>query len=134
MEKTYNGSCHCGAVKFEADIDLEAGTGRCNCTYCSKMRTWGATIKPDKFRLLTSRDALTGYRFNTKQGDHWFCKTCGLRPFGEADVPELGGKVVSINVACLDGIEPETLAELPINYSDGLDNNWWNQPKVTSYL
>ena len=134
MKRTYHGSCHCGAVKFEADIDLAAGTGRCNCSFCAKTRWWSASIKPGDFRLLSAVDDLTNYQFGSHQAQHLFCKHCGVRAFGRGDIPQWIGPYVSVNIACLDGLEPTELAALEIRYADGLDNNWHNPPTVHSHL
>ncbi len=131
--KTHKGSCHCGAIRYEADIDLDEGTGKCNCTNCLKSRAWGVLLKPAQFRLLTVEDTITTYMRGGAAGA-CFCKVCGVKPFGRGDLPELGGRFVSVAVATLDDVTAEDYARLPVRFSNGRDNDWMNEPKVTSYL
>ena len=134
MKQTYHGSCHCGKVRFEADIDLEAGTGKCNCSICAKRRVWAARIKPEDFRLLSGEEDLADYQFGTDSVHHRFCKTCGVAPFGHGVIEQASGAFVTIHIACLDGIDDAVLAELPVRYMDGRNDKWWNPPAETRHL
>jgi hypothetical protein len=124
-KKTFKGGCHCGKVRYEADIDLSKGTGKCNCSICAKSANWGAIVKPDAFRLLSGEENLSNYQFNTKSVEHLFCKTCGIRSFGRGNLPGILDEYVSVNLNCLDvdGAEAD-LATAPIKHYNGRDNDW----------
>ncbi len=114
---TYHGSCHCGAVKFEIDADLSKLV-RCNCSICTKKGALFTVVPDERLRLLEGKDALTLYQFNTKVSKHYFCKHCGIHPFGR---PRSAPERNLINVRCLDDYDVD--AETPeIDLFDG--RNW----------
>lgn len=133
MLKTYHGSCHCGAVRFEADIDLTQPTYRCNCSVCTKTRFWAAVVTPPFFRLLSGETELTEYLFNTKKNQHFFCKHCGVRSFGLGNSPDVG-KMYGVSLNCLDDASPEELIGAPIVYADGRNDLWHLPPAEIRHL
>jgi hypothetical protein len=132
--KTYRGTCHCGKVRFQAELDLSAGTGKCNCSFCTKAWQWGVIVKPEAFRLIAGEDALSDYRFGSKSMHHLFCRHCGVRPFGRGHIDVLGGDIYAINLACLDGVDDRELADAPVRYFDGRNDNWETPPAETRHL
>lgn len=134
MKKTYVASCHCGAVRFEADIDLSEGTYRCNRSICTRTRFWPAIVHPESFRLLSGEAELTEYLFNTRKNHHLFCKHCGVRSFGIGHSPESGGKVYGVSVTCLENVEPHELIDARITYVDGRHDDWHLPPAETRHL
>ncbi len=133
MRKTYHGSCHCGAVKFEADLDLNESTYRCNCSICRRTRFWPTVAHEGDFRLIAGQSDLTKYLFNNNKNEHYFCSHCGVRAFGiGTDTPI--GKMYGINLGCLAGITDEELSRLKITYVDGLHDKWQSAPEFFSHL
>lgn len=133
MKKTYQGSCHCGAVRFAADIDLAAPSVRCNCSFCLKVRCWASQVPPGAFRLLAGEADLSQYRFGARRETHYFCRHCGVRPFGRGDSPR-SGPFVGISVNCLDDASIAELAQVPLAFVDGLHDAWEAPPRETRYL
>jgi hypothetical protein len=136
MEKTYHGSCHCGAVQYEATLDLSQGTSRCNCTYCTKTRNWNAGVEPQKFKLMSGKESLSDYGKDWGAGNlhHLFCKHCGTNVYGYGHIPEMGGDFVSIHVNTLNDASNDELLSGPIRLCDGRNDNWLNPPADTRTL
>jgi len=109
-------ACHCGAVRFS--VELEGGPDgarRCICSYCTMRGAVAVSAPLDGIRFQTGEDNLTLYQFGTMTAKHWFCKTCGIYTHHQrrSDPDQFG-----VNLACLDGVSPWDLPEIPVN--DGI--------------
>ena len=99
MLRTYGGGCQCGTVRFEADLDLSAGTVKCNCSICWRLRLWSVRVRPEAFRLLAGADTLTDYRGGNAVAHHLFCRVCGVHPFERIEMPNMTGGPISISAS-----------------------------------
>ncbi len=102
----YQGSCHCGAIKFKVESENDIEAEQCNCSICSKSGFLHLIVPLSKFKLLQGEDQLTSYRFNTGVAKHTFCKICGIKPFY---IPRSNPDGIDINVNCLD-TKPESVS------------------------
>jgi hypothetical protein len=111
---THTGGCHCGAVRYEVEADLDQAM-QCNCSICSKRGHLLSFVPADRFRLLSGDDRLTDYQFAHKVIHHLFCATCGVGSFARGAMPD-GAPMVAVNMRCVDGVD---LGALKLSQFDG---------------
>lgn len=103
--RIHRGSCHCGAVTFEALTDIGRSVV-CDCSLCRRRGAVMVRCDQDALRILSGEDNLACYQFNTRVARHYFCKRCGVYTFHKMrKLPDKFG----INAGCLEGVDPLAL-------------------------
>ncbi len=114
--KTYEGGCHCGAVRFEVQAaQTIERLLECNCSVCTKKGILHLPATDDAFAILSGEDKLSLYQFGSTEAKHWFCRECGIHAFGR---PRNDSSRYTVNARCLDAFDAiRTDAEL--DFFDG---------------
>jgi hypothetical protein len=112
---SYEGGCHCGAVRFRVVVDRHEAI-ECNCSICRKKGFLHLIVPSDRFILLQGDEALSTYTFNTGIAKHTFCRHCGIHSFYR---PRSHPQDFDVNVRCLDG---DVISRFEIVPFDGV--NW----------
>ena len=111
------GNCHCGAISFELDAELEWLT-ECNCSICRKLGTIWAHARIDRIFIQKTEGATTSYRWGDENLAFHTCKTCGCTTHWENLQPQ-SDSVMAVNVRLAD---PEQISHLRIRRFDGADS------------
>ena len=109
----WSGSCHCGAVRFRVEAEIDELT-RCDCSLCRRKGALMAKVHESGLTIEAGEDQLTLYQWNTRIARHWFCRTCGIYTFHrKRAAPDHYG----VNVGCLEDFDPQAFA---FRLADGL--------------
>lgn len=110
------GGCHCGAVRFEAEVPQAVEVLDCNCSICFMTGFRHVMVPHKDFRVLSGQDQLTSYRFGTGAANHLFCSICGIKSFYQ---PRSHPEAWSIN---LNAIADASRLQIRSSSFDG--RNW----------
>ena len=106
------GACHCGAVRFEVDWEIEEITS-CDCSLCTIRNARMAKVPEARLRLIAGEDFLALYEWNTRRAKHHFCRRCGIYVFHrKRAAPDHFG----VNIFCLEGFDP---GSVPLRATEG---------------
>ncbi|VVE54148.1 GFA family protein [Pandoraea anhela] len=105
--RQYSGGCHCGDLRFTADIDLSK-TITCNCSICKKRGLILAFTPIANFSQTAGEGSAREYLFNKHKIRHQFCPNCGVEAFAFGQMPD-GSTMAAVNVRCIDDIDLEAV-------------------------
>jgi hypothetical protein len=84
---------------------------------CKRRGAIVASVALDGIKILQGEDKLSLYQFNTMTAKHYFCSICGIYTHHQR---RSNPKQYGFNVACLDGVNPFELENVPTN--DGVNH------------
>lgn len=105
---SYQGSCHCGAVKFDVAGEAPGTAMTFNCSHCHRKGLVLSFVPASSFTVTAGEDDLTDYLFNRHAITHRFCRTCGCQPFATGTAPD-GTGTVAVNLRCAPAIDIDAL-------------------------
>lgn len=104
MSTDYQGSCHCGAIKFSySGEEITAGL-RCTCSICSRKGAMMSpeAIPPGVLQVDANDEDLGLYQFDSGIAKHYFCRRCGIYTHNE--MLRFPGHF-RVNIGCIEGLD-----------------------------
>jgi hypothetical protein len=129
MSNKHHGSCLCGDVRFEVELDPSKGSC-CNCTMCTKLGAVGSIVKPAAFTLLSPESSVASFTRTPEIGSRFFCAHCHIFCFGKGHLEQVGGDFVSVNLNCIDGFD---VSQTELIHWDGRHDNWQAGPRPSPW-
>lgn len=120
-ELMIEGSCHCGAVRFEVEAAPECVLD-CNCSHC---RLYGNlwAYYPQRDVRFAAADTFT-YMWGDRMLEMHHCRTCGcfshFTVVGETDAQSIG-----VNARLMRELDPKAVAVVQKN--NGNDHIFWTK-------
>jgi len=111
MTQSYQGSCHCGSVRFSYHGDSIVKAVRCSCSICARKGAMMSheAIPKENLKVEVDGENLGLYEFDSKIAKHYFCKTCGIYTHNEM-LRKPGH--MRVNLGCVDGLDTSDLEEV----------------------
>jgi len=110
------GSCHCGAVRWQFDGVPDSATA-CNCTVCRRYGTlWAYDYEGERIRV--SGPTGSYVRGKGHLAFH-FCPTCGCVAYWRGLSVQDGKRRIAVNLRLAE--DPKAVAAVLIDHFDGLE-------------